>query len=434
MIVDWTKSFESLQREFEDVKRSYPKIFFSRLIAPPTVGSIDDWRFIYGNKHYVQHILCHIDSEYSDQYCLYADIHSDKDMCKHALQQFEALSHRTVQTIMEIPLEVREFLNFPEKERKRGETFWLEMIDTLASRPNADDQQVTRFERNQVKVLRSDSDTPILMPAMLYKENPNSLPSEAFPHLWLSEVSPDIMTCSIGAIEKIMRILPDPEYYFSVITWIDKNGDNVTWTFYDPDVVAELQDTWGEPIKKYEHQGHGVSGAVLIRRLDKIPPGPADAHAYHELIAQMLNQLFSPDLAGMKIEQKINEGRKRIDICFDNVAQSGFFHDLKITYQIKCPLVVVECKNYSNDPGNPELDQLIARFGQQRGYFGILICREINDRKTIISRCRDFVHAQQGHIIVLDDSDIKSLWHFHAANKKTDFYQFLRDKMKELIL
>jgi len=64
----------------------------------------------------------------------------------------------------------------------------------------------------------------------------------------------------------------------------------------------------------------------------------------------------------------------------------------------------------------------------------MLLCREIADRKTLISRCRDIVHAGNGYVIVLADDDIKSLWNLRALNNDAGFYQYLRDKINELIL
>jgi hypothetical protein len=431
MAADWQKALDSLRSDFRDVSRSYPKLFYARLIAP--IVPHDSWRCILGVKRYLQFSDRPVDGECVDQYCLYSDADSDEFMCRHGLQQFGSLAERAVRAIAQVPAEIRQLLNLPEKA---GDAYlrWLDIIDTLGARP-CSPGQVKGFARDQFRVLKNEDDSTrdVLVPMMAYKSFPDSLPPDAFPHRWLAVVSPDISTCSVSAIDEMLRQLPDPSSDFTIATWIDKNGCKTTWTVQDPDTVAALTESYGEPSNKYEHEGHGVSGTALISRLDSVNPGPQDAHSYHELIAQILNRLFSPDLTGMKIEKEINEGRKRIDICFDNVAQTGFFHDLKLAHQIKCPVVFVECKNYSSDPGNPELDQLQGRFGKQRGEFGILVCRDISDRKTLILRCRDIVNAGKGYIIVLLDSDVKSLWNLRAVND-AGFYQFLREKINELIL
>jgi hypothetical protein len=265
---------------------------------------------------------------------------------------------------MELPLELRGLLNLPET----GDTDalrWLDVIDAIAARPCSPDE-VKGFAREQFRVLRKQDDgtSAVLVPALLQKSSPDLFPPDAFPHRWLAVLSPDISTCSVAAIDDILRQLPDPASDFTTATWIGEDGCKTTWTVHDPADGAALQERYGEPSQKYDHEGHGVSGTGLLSRLDTIYPGSDDAHSYHQLIAKIANRLFSPDLTGMKTEREINEGRKRIDICFDNVAVSGFFHDLKVAHQIKCPVVFMECKNYSSDPGNPELDQLQGRLGQ----------------------------------------------------------------------
>ena len=205
-----------------------------------------------------------------------------------------------------------------------------------------------------------------------------SLPPDIFPHRWLAVVSPDIATCSVCALDEILRRLPDPATDFHIATWPDKGEGRVSWLVHDPTILEALAKSLGTPADRYDNTGTGVASSTLISRLDEINPGKEDATRYHQLIAQVLSCMFSPYLSGMRIEREINEGRKRIDLCFDNSANEGFFHDLKLAHQSKCPVIFVECKNYVSDPANPELDQLQGRFGRQRGEFGLLVCRTLS--------------------------------------------------------
>jgi hypothetical protein len=68
-----------------------------------------------------------------------------------------------------------------------------------------------------------------------------------------------------------------------------------------------------------------------------------------------------------QIEQEIDEGRKRIDLSFDNSARDGFFYRLHTTYRLPSQFIFAECKNYGREVGNPEIDQLAGRFGPNRG-------------------------------------------------------------------
>jgi hypothetical protein len=71
--------------------------------------------------------------------------------------------------------------------------------------------------------------------------------------------------------------------------------------------------------------------------------------------------------------------------------------------------VYVECKNYTGDPGNPELDQLAGRFSPLRGQVGLLVCRTLTDKALFIQRCRDTALDRRGYCLPLDDDDVAQL-------------------------
>ncbi|WP_254052673.1 hypothetical protein [Bacillus sp. V59.32b] len=115
--------------------------------------------------------------------------------------------------------------------------------------------------------------------------------------------------------------------------------------------------------------------------------------------------IFYPYLTRPIIEQEIHDGRKRIDISFDNSAEKGFFHQLYIAKDIPSQYIFVECKNYGSEVANPELDQLSGRFSPNRGKFGLMVCRTIVDMEKFIARCADTYHNSRGMIIPLVDED-----------------------------
>ncbi|WP_164546119.1 hypothetical protein [Sphingobium yanoikuyae] len=112
------------------------------------------------------------------------------------------------------------------------------------------------------------------------------------------------------------------------------------------------------------------------------------------------------DFPNSLLERPINNGRKRIDISFDNTAERGFFNRVRQDPFFVCREVMIECKNYTHDIENPEIDQLIGRFDHRRGRFGIITCRDIKDKNLLLSRCTDAFKSQQGAIVILTDSDI----------------------------
>lgn len=145
----------------------------------------------------------------------------------------------------------------------------------------------------------------------------------------------------------------------------------------------------------------------LIAKLRSTPKGNDSASAYHSLMIGILEFIFYPNLINPVKELEINSGRKRIDISFDNGAPSGgFFYRLQHSFNIPCPYIFIECKNYSKDVHNPELDQMVGRFSPNRGKFGIILCRDIDDEKLFLQRCSDSYKDQHGLIIPLTDADI----------------------------
>lgn len=147
----------------------------------------------------------------------------------------------------------------------------------------------------------------------------------------------------------------------------------------------------------------------LKARLIQIPRGMIDASAYHSFMYGALTFLFYPNLVAPVKENEIHQGRKRVDIAYNNAAKSGFFYEVLSANQTRALRVLVECKNYSNELGNPEIDQMAGRFGPVRGKFGIICCREIFDTEDLAERCRDTALDDRGFIIVLDDVRINTM-------------------------
>lgn len=172
----------------------------------------------------------------------------------------------------------------------------------------------------------------------------------------------------------------------------------------------------------------------LIRKLDEIIPGDENANEYHSLVVGILELIFFPHLTSPQVERKIHEGRKRIDITFDNAATNGFFHRLPTTYQIPSQFIMVECKNYSSDPRNPELDQLSGRFSPNRGKFGLLLCRNISNMNRFLRRCRDTYHDQRGLIIPLIDDDLIGMLMDLESNGTACWESLLSDRYRYIAL
>lgn len=144
----------------------------------------------------------------------------------------------------------------------------------------------------------------------------------------------------------------------------------------------------------------------LVWNLQNTKPGDKEASRYHNLMIWVLELLFHPQLSSPIKECEIHEGRKRIDIAFDNNAHEGTFYRLSTHFWIPCWTIFVECKNYSHDLKNPEFDQLSWRFSPNRWKVWLLVCREVVNWELLLKRCVDTYKDGRWLIIPLTDTDI----------------------------
>ncbi len=172
----------------------------------------------------------------------------------------------------------------------------------------------------------------------------------------------------------------------------------------------------------------------LIDQLNQIPSGNHDASSFHKLVLGILELLFYPDLIHPTKEREIHDGRKRIDISFDNASSNGIFYRISENMSISCPFVFVECKNYTSDPANPELDQLSGRFSVNRGRFGILVCRSFTNRNLFVRRCSDTYNDNRGLIIPLEDRDLINMLQNANEGDRSYLDNYLSNIIREVAI
>lgn len=172
----------------------------------------------------------------------------------------------------------------------------------------------------------------------------------------------------------------------------------------------------------------------LIQTLESIPSGAASASKFQNLIIGILELLLYPNLSTPKKEREIHEGRKRIDIVFNNSAESGFFFDLpNKNVLLPCPFVYVECKNYTGEVENPELDQLSGRFSNRRGKVGILACRALDNNELFMKRCADTFEDDRGLVIPITDEDLKRALTDFPERGVNALEQILQEKYEKIV-
>ncbi|MGE3398154.1 MAG: class I SAM-dependent methyltransferase [Candidatus Nitrosocosmicus sp.] len=168
---------------------------------------------------------------------------------------------------------------------------------------------------------------------------------------------------------------------------------------------------------------------IYVNALEQMPTSSDYATEYHNLITAILMKLFIPPLKNPKIEFPVNEGDQRIDIIMTNSANAGFFNDIIHKNDIRAPYVIIECKNYEDNIGNPELSQITDRFNPTRGHFGFLIYRKSKKEQEFFQKCINR-RSSDRCIIPLNDKDIIKMLTMKLYNENID--DFLSDKLQLL--
>jgi hypothetical protein len=171
---------------------------------------------------------------------------------------------------------------------------------------------------------------------------------------------------------------------------------------------------------------------ALLSRVFETPGGTEHAGKYHRAVEALLSAVFYPALTDPVRELRILQGRKRIDISYSNEARQGFFRWLGQHYAASN--VFAECKNYTRELGNPEIDQLSGRFSPQRGRFGLLVYRGYMDKTVIDQMCLDTAHDDRGWMIPLDDADLRTLVEERKATHFSGEFPSFRRKFDHLIM
>ncbi len=214
---------------------------------------------------------------------------------------------------------------------------------------------------------------------------------------------------------------------------------NLRWSREDPELLEaykehkrknpqpppeneELSKAVGAPRDDYEE---------LLQAVLTTPPGTEHADNYHRRVEGLLTAIFHPLLVNPRREQRIHDGRKRVDITYTNAAQIGVFNWIAQHYP--APFIFVECKNYSRSVDNPAFDQLSGRFSPSRGRVGLLLYRGYDDKEHTMQTCRDTAGDQRGFIIPIDDADLATLVNERIQTPMREYFGLLHERFRWLV-
>lgn len=299
------------------------------------------------------------------------------------------------------------------------------------------DRSTNTWENNYTEMLIADGRKILLVPKRIVSFSTEYTPKKYMQHFVLNFIQNEQLRFNGPLVQRRKDKKRTPYVTKKSIREYHQLGEAI-----DKIWLADFTEKHPEVFRNFREQARSKISAVsnteispepiqkvcsfLIDRLQSIPPGPDDATDYHRTIVGILELLFYPYLCNPVIEHEIHDGRKRIDIVFDNCAESGFFFRLSNTHGIPSPFIMIECKNYTRDVSNPEIDQIGGRFSPNRGQVGIIACRSVDNMQVLINRCSDTFKDSRGLIIPMVDSDFCDLLQFKAAKNEQAIDNFVQ--------
>ena len=248
----------------------------------------------------------------------------------------------------------------------------------------------------------------------------------------------------LNARTALVRLLKDGRERVYKKDLIKKYGQGkaviVKKTLENPSLLEDYpQDKWRNVAPPLDHEDiaeleetETPNFQELLDKVKRLRTGREDANAYLRAVEELLTAALYPSLSNPHRELPIHNGRKRIDITYTNIAEEGFFGWLGKHYP--SGHIFVECKNYTEDPRNPELDQLAGRFSPRRGKVGLLVCRRIDDKRLMLRRSRDAANDDRGFIIALDDDDLEVLIEKRVAGESPLAFELLKSRFDAIVM
>jgi hypothetical protein len=157
----------------------------------------------------------------------------------------------------------------------------------------------------------------------------------------------------------------------------------------------EQQSSHARPSIDYIDEDACREADRLKEKLKTTPTGREQAAAYQELVLEILNYLFNPELIDGQPEVRTLEGTERRDIIFTNDSDESFWDYVRTAHD--GIFIMFEAKN-TNDLDMPEINQTTTYLGDRIGRLGVIVTRQ-SPRDSVLRK-------------------IFSVWNDSAPNRK----------------
>ena len=135
----------------------------------------------------------------------------------------------------------------------------------------------------------------------------------------------------------------------------------------------EQQSAQARPSIDYIDEDVCQEAGRLKEKLKATPTGREHAAAYQELVLEILNFLFNPELIDGQLEVRTFEGTERRDIIFTNDSDESFWGYVRTAHD--GIFIMFEAKN-TNDLDMPEINQTATYLGDRIGRLGVIVTRQ----------------------------------------------------------
>jgi hypothetical protein len=177
----------------------------------------------------------------------------------------------------------------------------------------------------------------------------------------------------------------------------------------------EQQSAGAQPAFDYIDEDACREAEVLKRKLAAIRPGRERAAEYQQLVLEVLNYLFNPELIDGEPEVRTVDGTERRDIIFTNDSDESFWDYVRAEHG--GILVMFEAKN-TDDLELANVNQTATYLGDRIGRLGIIVTRRSTPKtiqRKMFSVWNDSAPNRKV-ILTLDDEQICELLDLRCRN------------------
>ncbi len=161
--------------------------------------------------------------------------------------------------------------------------------------------------------------------------------------------------------------------------------------------------------------GYKAEADLLKRKLSEVPTGHADAAKYQQVVLEILNFLFNPELIDGELEVRTIDGTERRDIIFTNDSDSTFWTYARQEHSAL--YLMFEVKNTQSIDA-AALNQTATYLGDRLGRLGFIVTRFLPDEAALRKAFSIYNDSSPRKVILfLSDQDLFELLALKISDK-----------------